>query len=217
MTDALRLDRARCRLCHDGRLFDPAERRWSATTDTAGEAVGLREAVRWLQRDSGGPCRVPIAVIGPREATEIERQAAFALGSGLAALGIVLLCGGKGGVMEAACEGAAAAGGLSIGLLPDADWQAANRFVTIPLATGIGEARNAIIARAALALVAVGGGYGTLSEIALALQFGRPVLTLLDSPPAAGVVPMASVEATLDAICHIVLALPQLKSSPVDD
>ncbi len=217
MTDALRLDRARRRLCHDGRLFEPGERRWSATADTAGEAVGLREAVRWLQRDSGNPCRPPIAVIGPREATEIERQAAFALGSGLAALGIVLLCGGKGGVMEAACEGAAAAGGLSIGLLPDADWRAANRFVTIPLATGIGEARNAIIARAALALVAVGGGYGTLSEIALALQFGRPVLTLLDSPPAAGVVPMASVEATLDAICHIVLALPQLKSSPVDD
>jgi uncharacterized protein (TIGR00725 family) len=217
MTAALRLDRARRCLLHDDRLFDPAERRWSKTEDMTGEAVGLREAVRWLQRDSGNPCRPPVAVIGPREATEIERQAAFALGSGLAALGIVLLCGGKGGVMEAACEGAAAAGGLSIGLLPDVEWQAANRFVTIPLATGIGEARNAIIARAALALVAVGGGYGTLSEIALALQFGRPVLALLDPPPVVGVVPTASVEATLDAVCHIVLALPRLKSSSVDD
>ena len=208
MTETLLLDRVRYRLFHDRRLFDPGARRWSKTTEMRGEPVGLREAVHWLQRDSGTPCRAPVAVIGPRAAAEPERQAAFALGGGLAALGIVLLCGGKGGVMEAACEGAAAAGGLSIGLLPDAEWQVANRFVTIPLATGIGEARNAIIARAVLALVAVGGGYGTLSEIALALQFGRPVLTLLDPPPVAGVIPMTSVDAALGAVCRIVLALP---------
>jgi uncharacterized protein (TIGR00725 family) len=208
MTGTLLLDRARRRLFHDSKLFDPAEGRWSEAADIAGEPVGLREAVRWLQRDSGTPCRVPVAVIGPRAASEEERQAALALGAGLAGLGIVLLCGGKGGVMEAACEGAATAGGLSVGLLPDTEWQAANRFVTIPLATGIGEARNAIIARAALALVAVGGGYGTLSEIALALQFGRPVLALLDPPPVAGGIPMNSVDAALDAVCRIVLALP---------
>ena len=208
MTGTLLLDRARRRLFHDSKLFDPAERRWSEAADIAGEPVGLREAVRWLQRDSGTPCRVPVAVIGPRAASERERQAALAVGAGLAGLGIVLLCGGKGGVMEAACEGAATAGGLSVGLLPDTEWQAANRFVTIPLATGIGEARNAIIARAALALVAIGGGYGTLSEIALALQFGRPVLTLLDPPPVAGGIPMSSVDAALDAVCRIVLALP---------
>jgi uncharacterized protein (TIGR00725 family) len=208
MTDTLLLDRAGRHLSHDSRLFDPAARRWSEAVDIAGEPVDLREAVRWLQRDSGIPCRVPVAVIGPRAASEGERQAALALGAGLAGLDIVLLCGGKGGVMEAACEGAATAGGLSVGLLPDAEWQAANRFVTIPLATGIGEARNAIIARAALALVAIGGGYGTLSEIALALQFGRPVLALLDPPPVAGVVPMTSVDAALDAVCRIVLALP---------
>src|SRR5438105_9731657 len=108
MTDAFRLDRAQRRLYEDDRLFDPLERRWSVTTDIAGEAVGLREAVRWLQRDSGARCRAPVAVIGPREATETEQQAAFALGTGLAELGITLLCGGKGGVMEAACAGAAA-------------------------------------------------------------------------------------------------------------
>lgn len=207
MTDTLLLDRARRRLFHDGRPFDPGERRWGESTDSAGKPVGLREAVCWLQRDSGTPCRIPVAVIGPRAATEAERQAAVALGAGLARLGLVLLCGGKGGVMEAACEGAAGAGGVSIGLLPDAEWRAANRFVTIPLATGIGEARNAIIARAALALVAVGGGYGTLSEIAFALQFGRPVLTLLDPPAVAGVVPVSSVETALDTVCRIVLAL----------
>ena len=208
MSEILLLDRARRRLVYDGRLFDPVERRWSETTELTGEPAGLREAVRWLQRDSGTPCRVPVGVIGPREATEAERLAAFALGAGLAALGITLVCGGRGGVMEAACEGASVAGGLSIGLLPDADWRAANPFVTVPLATGIGEARNVIIARAALALVAVGGGYGTLSEIAFALQFGRPVLTLLNPPRVIGAVPMASVDAALDAVCRIVLALP---------
>ena len=79
--------------------------------------------------------------------------------------------------------------------------------MTVPIATGIGEARNGIIARAALALVAVGGGYGTLSEIALALRFGRPVVTLLDAPVVAGVHPMNSVDAALDAVCRVILSL----------
>ena len=169
----------------------------------------MREAVRWLQQGSGQPCRVPIGVIGTRRAKAAERQAAFALGAGLGALGLVLICGGKGGVMAAACAGVAAAGGLSIGLLPDDEWAAANPHVGVPIATGIGVARNAIIARAALALIAVGGGYGTLSEIAFGLQFGRPVLALAGAPPVAGVRSMASPEAALDAVCRIVLALPE--------
>jgi uncharacterized protein (TIGR00725 family) len=207
--ERLTLDRAGGRLRRDdGRTLDPERRVWVEVAGTAGEPVGLREAVRWLQTGSGAPCRPPIAVIGPSKADPAERDAAFALGTGLAGIGLTLLCGGKGGAMEAACAGAASAGGLSIGLLPDREWQAANRYVTIPLATGIGEARNAIIARAALALVAVGGGYGTLSEIALGLRFGRPVLTLLEAPPVAGARPMASVEEALDAVCRIVLALP---------
>jgi uncharacterized protein (TIGR00725 family) len=188
-------------------VFDPTARYWNASDEPAGEPVGLRDAVHWLQTESGTPCRVPVAVIGPRDATPPEQQTAFSVGAGLAALGIVLLCGGKGGVMEAACEGAASAGGVSIGLLPKSEWQAANRFVTVPIATGIGEARNAIIARAALALIAIGGGYGTLSEIALALQFGRPVLTLLQAPAVAGVHPMDSVDTALDAICRVILSL----------
>ena len=208
MTSDLTLDRPRRLLFRAGSVFDPTARRWTVTQEPAGEPVRLRDAVRWLQAESGSPCRVPVAVIGPRDASVAERQAAFAVGEGLADLGIVLLCGGKGGVMEAACEGAASAGGISIGLLPDDEWQAANRFVTIPIATGIGMARNAIIARAGLALVAIGGGYGTLSEIALALQFGRPVLTLLDAQAVSGARPMDSVEATLDAVCHLAFALP---------
>ena len=93
-----------------------------------------------------------------------------ALGRGLAGLGVVVLCGGLVGVMTAVSRGAAEAGGTVVGVLPNGDWRTANPWVTIPIATGIGVARNAVIARAALALVAVGGGYGTLSEIAFGLQ-----------------------------------------------
>jgi uncharacterized protein (TIGR00725 family) len=208
MPNDLSIDQARRLLLHGGQVFDPQARRWtSAAKRIAGEPIGLRDAVRWLQSESGSPCRVPVAVIGPRDATATHRGAAFAVGAGLGRLGLVLLCGGKGGVMEAACEGAASAGGISVGLLPEGEWQAANRFVTIPIATGIGEARNALIARAALALIAIGGSYGTLSEIALGLQFGRPVLTLLDAPILDGTRPMGSADAALDSVCRLVLGL----------
>ena len=179
MPNDLSIDQARRLLFQGGEAFDPQARRWtSAAKRIAGEPIGLRDAVRWLQSESGSPCRVPVAVIGPRDANAAQREAAFAVGAGLGRFGLVLLCGGKGGVMEAACEGAASAGGISVGLLPEGEWQAANRFVTIPIATGIGEARNALIARAALALIAIGASYGTLSEIALALKTGVPVVGL---------------------------------------
>ena len=214
MPNDLLLDRTQRRLFRADAMFDPVARRWTATDLPAGEPIGLRDAVRWLQTESGSPCRGPVAVIGPRDASSVQRQTAFAVGAGLAALRVALLCGGKGGVMEAACEGVASAGGVSIGLLPEGDWQTANRFVSVPIATGIGEARNAIIARAAFSLVAVGGSYGTLSEIALALQFGRPVLTLLDAPPVAGVRPMDSPDAALDAVCRLILSLPAEVAAP---
>jgi len=208
MPNDLSIDQARRLLFQGRQIFDPAARRWTSNAETVvGEPIGLRDAVRWLQIESGSPCRVPVAVIGPRDATATHRQAAFAIGAGLGRLGLVLMCGGKGGVMEAACEGAASVGGISVGLLPEGEWQAANRFVTIPIATGIGEARNALIARAALALIAIGGSYGTLSEIALGLQFGRPVLTLLDAPTLDGARPMGSADAALDSVCRLVLGL----------
>jgi uncharacterized protein (TIGR00725 family) len=80
--------------------------------------------------------------------------------------------------MEAACRGAHAAGGTTVGILPGADRAAANPFVDVAIPTGLGEARNALVVRSADALVAVGGGYGTLSEIALALKAGKPVVGL---------------------------------------
>jgi uncharacterized protein (TIGR00725 family) len=99
-------------------------------------------------------------------------------------------------------------GGVSVGLLPDDSWTAANPFVTLPLATGLGVARNAVVARAAVCLVAVGGGYGTTSEMAFALQFGRPVLALGNAPDLPGVVRLGSVEDALTALCERLLDLP---------
>ena len=119
-----------------------------------------------------------VAVIGGSAPTPEEAAAAEAVGHALAKEGAVLICGGRGGVMEAACRGAKAAGGLTIGILPGTQRGAANPYVDIPIVTGIGEARNAIIARTAQAAVAVGGSYGTLSEIAFALAFGAPVVGL---------------------------------------
>ena len=88
------------------------------------------------------------------------------------------MCGGLGGVMEAACRGAKDAGGTTVGILPGTDRAAANPFVDVAVATGLGEARNALVVRAADAVIAIGGGYGTLSEIALALKAGKRVVGL---------------------------------------
>lgn len=99
---------------------------------------------------------------------------------------MALLCGGKGGVMEAAACGAKAAGGVVIGLLPEDDAAAANEYLTVALPTGLGITRNALIARASVCLIAVGGGLGTLSEMALGLQWGKPVFTLLGAPQVPG-------------------------------
>ena len=96
----------------------------------------------------------------------------------LARRGAVVVCGGLGGVMEAACRGASRAGGTTVGVLPGLDRGAANPFVSVAVATGLGEVRNALVVRAADALIAVGGVYGTLSEIALALKAGKPVIGL---------------------------------------
>lgn len=119
-----------------------------------------------------------IAVIGGSTATAEEMAAAEAVGRALAAAGVTLVCGGRGGVMEAACRGAKSAGGLTIGILPEADTSQANPYVDIAIPTGIGLARNALVVRAARAVIAVGGSYGTLSEIAYALQFGVPLVGL---------------------------------------
>jgi uncharacterized protein (TIGR00725 family) len=117
-------------------------------------------------------------VIGPRDATTPQLTAAIEVGELLGDCRITVICGGRGGVMQAVCEGVARVGGLSVGLLPETDAAVANRFVGVPIATGIGEARNALIARAAFCLIAIGDSFGTLSEVALGRQFGKLVIGL---------------------------------------
>ena len=119
-----------------------------------------------------------IGVIGGETSSPAEGETAFAVGRELAARGHTLVCGGRGGVMREACRGARSEDGVTVGILPGDDRTDMNEFVTVPIVTGIGFARNTMIPRTADALVAVGGRYGTLSEIAFALIAGKPVVTM---------------------------------------
>jgi uncharacterized protein (TIGR00725 family) len=121
---------------------------------------------------------VIIAVIGGGQCNRKEAKLAEEVGRELAKRGAVLVCGGLGGVMEAACRGASSEGGTTIGILPGEDIHTANPYVQIPIATGLGYARNLAVVKSARAVIAVGGSYGTLSEIGHALQSGIPAIGL---------------------------------------
>lgn len=127
-----------------------------------------------------GPRGVQIAVAGPASCDERTLAVARELGAELARRGATLLTGGRGGAMGAASEGARAAGGLAVGILPGADARQSppNPHLDVALFTGLGQARNAVLVLSAGAVVAVGGGWGTLSEIALALKHRIPVVLL---------------------------------------
>jgi len=137
-------------------------------------------------RDRAGPApdrhveaRAPyVAVVGGGAPDPVADAAAEAVGRLVAEAGAVLVCGGLGGVMAAACRGAAAAGGMTVGILPGSAREVANPWVRVAVATGLGELRNGVVVGAADAVVAIGGEYGTLSEVALALKAGRPVVGL---------------------------------------
>ncbi len=124
------------------------------------------------------PSRPYVAVCGASDADPAQSRAAEEVGRLLAERGAVVVCGGYGGVMEAASRGAAAAGGLVVGVLPGDSREGANEHLTVALATGLGQARNAVIVTAADSVIAIGGGWGTLSEIGLARRLGRRVLGL---------------------------------------
>jgi uncharacterized protein (TIGR00725 family) len=136
-----------------------------------------------------------VAVVGASQATDADLDDAEAVGRNLAQAGAVVVCGGRGGVMAAAAHGAAQARGTVIGMLPGLDRSDANPWVTHAIPTGLGELRNGLIVRTAEAVIAVGGAYGTLSEVALALTAGLEVfglhtweiegITAVDSPAAA--------------------------------
>jgi uncharacterized protein (TIGR00725 family) len=137
-----------------------------------------------------------IAVVGPSDATVEQLTAAEEVGRLLAAAGHTVVTGGLGGVMQAASRGAAIGDGLVIGILPGADRGEANPFVSVAIATGLGELRNGLVVRCADAVIAVGAGWGTLSEVALAMKAGKPVV-LLDTGdlPAGPVVATSSRQA----------------------
>lgn len=158
--------------------------------------------------ESAHPLLTPfrIAVCGPGQADAPLLALAEAVGLALAQAGAVVVCGGLGGVMEAACRGARQAGGITVGLLPGSDADAANPSVLLPIVTGIGEARNMVLINTTEAMIAVGGGWGTLSEIALARRAGLTVVGLGSWQPSGGIAlvepvdePGAAVERALAA------------------
>ncbi|HEV2372316.1 MAG TPA: TIGR00725 family protein [Streptosporangiaceae bacterium] len=119
-----------------------------------------------------------VAVIGPGDATPDETRVAAEVGRLLAERGAVVVCGGHGGIMEAVCQGAYLHGGLTVGLLPGPDHGAGNRYLTVELPTGLGQLRNALVVGCAEAVIAVGGSWGTFSEVALAMRAGKPTFSL---------------------------------------
>ena len=119
-----------------------------------------------------------MAVIGSASCSPEIAELAEQVGRQISRRGAVLVCGGRGGVMEAACRGAKAEGGTTVGILPGMDRQEANAYVDIPVVTGLGEARNVINVKSCNAAIAIGGEHGTLSEIALALKGNYPVVLL---------------------------------------
>ena len=122
--------------------------------------------------------KTTIGVIGGSTCSEQIARLAEEVGRGIANANAVLVCGGRGGVMEAACRGAKSAGGMTIGILPGDDREQANVFVDVDIVTGMGVARNALVVKSSQAVIAIDGKYGTLSEIAFCLQLGIPVVGL---------------------------------------
>jgi uncharacterized protein (TIGR00725 family) len=119
-----------------------------------------------------------VAVVGPSSGSSAELEAAHAAGVLLASAGVVVVTGGLDGVMGAATSGAASVGGVTVGLLPGSDRGKGHASLTVALPTGLGELRNALVVRSADVVLAIGGSWGTLSEIALAQRTGVPVVTL---------------------------------------
>ncbi len=140
-----------------------------------------------------------IAVIGGRNVEKALLKEAEEIGRLLAKRGAILVCGGLGGVMEAVSRGMRSEGGLTIGILPQDHKGKANAFVDVPIATGLGDGRNVIIARTADAVIAVGGEYGTLSEIAFALQMRKAVVGI-STWNVKGVVPAEAAEDAVNKI-----------------
>ena len=142
----------------------------------------VTELIAKLQKIQTGDarCKQPVGIIGPGDGGEKECRAAYDVASQLARAGFSVVCGGRGGVMQAASRGATEAGGIAVGILPEEDTRTANPYLSVAIPTGMGEMRNAVIARSSICLVAIGGGMGTISEMALGLKWGKRVFALYE-------------------------------------
>lgn len=151
--------------------------------------------------------RYIIGVIGTGESSPKTDKIAKEVGEEIARRGAILVNGGLGGVMEASAKGAKKNGGITIGILPGMDPSVANSFIDIPIPTGLGEIRNFLIVRSSQALIAINGGYGTLSEIAIALKLSRPVIGIetwdISSKIICADSPLDALNKALDAISNI--------------
>ena len=155
---------------------------------------------------TAGPGAPYLAVIGPADAGEEALALGEAVGREAARRGAVVVTGGRGGVMAAASRGAASERGVVVGILPGPDRSDANEWLTVGIATGMGELRNGLVARAGDAVVAIDGGWGTLSEIGFALRIGRPVVGL-------GTWEIEGVERVDDPVEAVALALSRLPAA----
>jgi uncharacterized protein (TIGR00725 family) len=147
-----------------------------------------------------------ISVIGAADYDQRESAFAEEVGQLLAEAGLGIVCGGRGGVMEAVCRGAREHGGFTLGILPSQDRHQANRYLSVILPTGLGEARNVLVVLAGEVVLAIGGGYGTLTEIAHALKYEKPVVgfqTWSGHRPGLGELPIHRVESPAEAIKSI--------------
>jgi uncharacterized protein (TIGR00725 family) len=150
---------------------------------------------------------VYVAVIGGGQANPEVAALAREVGREVARRGAVLLCGGLGGVMAAAAQGASEAGGVSLGVLPDADRGRANPHLTYSIATNLGHARNILIAHSADGVIAVDGDYGTISEAAIALKLGKPVVALKTDWDLRGLQRAATAQEAVDLVMTVLAGL----------
>lgn len=161
--------------------------------------------------DQLDPSPLRIAVCGTSQPDGALATIAEEVGLGLARSGAVVLCGGLAGVMEAACRGARQADGLTVGLLPFKNARTANPYIVLPIATGLGEARNVLLINSAEAVIAIGGGWGTLSEIALARRAGLAVFGLHTWEPSGSVSLAEAVASAEEAVARALAAARQAR------
>lgn len=198
------------KITRSGQQLDAAVWRWEAGTVAMEGGTPVTPRAALAQISGGTELRhLVIGVIGPRDATQAQMQAAETVGRALGGLGITVICGGKSGVMEAVSKGCHAAGGLTIGILPGHEPDDANPYIGIPLPTGLSEGRNMVIAKSARVLIAVGGSHGTLSEVAYGLHFSRPVIGVEGAAEIDGVMQAASTEEAVDMACAALLGAAQ--------